>query len=78
MVDNKISELTMMFVIKDFWLSSQDRKQRNRENFIIFIAKRVVVIALFIGIAAIFHSINSAYSPFVYAACCTLYILVKK
>ena len=78
MVDNQISDLTKMFIIKDSWLASQDRKQRSRDNLIRFLTQRVLVIAVFLGMAAIVHASNDQYSSFVYAACCTLYILVKK
>jgi len=78
MVDNQISDLTRMFIIKDSWLASQDRRQRSRDNFIKFLTQRVLVIAIFAGMAAVVHSQNDQYSAFVYGACCTLYILVKK
>lgn len=78
MIDNQLSDLTKMFIIKDSWLASQDRRQRNRDSIIRFITQRVLVVAVFGGMAAVVHSQNDQYSAFVYGACCTLYILVKK
>lgn len=76
--DTQLSDLTRMFVIKDSWIQSRDRRKKRMDNTVKFLSQRVLVIAAISGLAAIVHTQSDNYSMFVYALGCTLYILVKK
>ena len=78
MIDNQISDLTKMFIIKDTWLSSQERRKRRFNYALHFLSQRVLVVAMIAGLAAIVHQSNDQYSLFVYSIGCTIYILAKK
>jgi len=76
--DNQLSDLTRMFIIKDSWIQSRDRRSRRIDNVVKFLSQRVLVVAAISGLAAFVHTQSDTYSMFVYALGCTLYILVKK
>ena len=80
MVDNQLSDLTKMFIIKDSWLQSQERRRRRKEDIFRFVSQRVLVVAIFggIGYVTYLNSLDYVYSLGVYSAACTLYILIKK
>lgn len=78
MLDNKISALTMSFLLKDSLLSYRNIRHRNRNNFIRNFTMRCFFIFLFLLVTSGAHYINNVNSTLVYAACCTVYILVKK
>lgn len=78
MIDNQISEFTKMFIIKDTWLSAQEKRKRRLSHLIQFLSQRVLVVAIIGAAAAAVHQSNDKYSLFVYSLGCTLYILAKK